>query len=98
MIEKLLKSYTPQFPVWSTIEELSDALGFTNYTTQTGMEFYTSRGVSEQFAEEMIAVATRYNYAQDIRKIHGLEAAVSMAANGASQVEDGVRLAIIPSL
>lgn len=89
MIESLLKTYTPTLPVWSTIESINENLGFAHQTAQTGLEYFTSQGVTEKFVTEMIGAATRVNYAQNVAAIHGLEAAVSMAANGASQVTGG---------
>lgn len=92
MIESLLKTYTPILPVWPTIESLSQDLGFANQTAQTGLEYFTSQGVVESFVKELVSAATRVNYAQDVDALHGLVAAVSMAANGASQVTGGVSI------
>ncbi len=85
-----MDSYTPGLARWSSVAELSDKLDFDDYTAQTGLTLYTSKGINPLFTKELIDVATRVNYAQDIDKIHGLEALVSMAANGAFAVEGGV--------
>lgn len=90
MVESLLKTYTPTVRVWPTIESLSQDLGYANLTAQTGLEYFTSQGVVENFVKELVGAATRVNYAQDVDALHGLVAAVSMAANGASQVTGGV--------
>ncbi|KAG8942041.1 hypothetical protein FRC04_003889 [Tulasnella sp. 424] len=68
---------------------LSKALGFANYTTQSGFDLFTSQGVRPKFAEEMIEAATRVNYAQDVTTIHGVGAGVCMVAGGAAQIAGG---------
>lgn len=90
MVDQLMRAYTPDVPRWTTIQSLSEALGFTTFTSQSGLDFFTSQGVSPNFAKEMIEAATRVNYAQDITTIHGLGAAVCMAASGAKQIAGGV--------
>ncbi|KAG9004827.1 hypothetical protein FRB90_010689 [Tulasnella sp. 427] len=89
MIDSLLRAYTPTIPIWPTIESLSEDLGFSSQTAQTGLEYFTSKGVGEAFVKEIVSAATRVNYAQNADALHGLEAAVSLAANGASQVTGG---------
>ncbi|KAG9049768.1 hypothetical protein FS837_009184 [Tulasnella sp. UAMH 9824] len=89
MIDRVLTMYTPTLPRWTSIQGLVKDLGFTNYTAQSGLDVFTSHGVSQKFAEEMIEAATRVNYAQDITTIHGVGAGVSMVASGAAQVSGG---------
>ena len=87
-----MNSYTPELASWSSISELSERLDFDDYTAQTGLTLFTSKGINPLFTKEIIDVATRVNYAQDIDAIQGLEALCSMAANGAFAVEGGVSI------
>ncbi|KAG8908357.1 hypothetical protein FRB99_007284 [Tulasnella sp. 403] len=89
MIEDLLVAYTPTLPHWKSVHELGEALGFSQFTSETGYEYYTRQGVSDKFTKELIEIGSRVNYAQDITSIHGLGGAVSMATGGASQVTGG---------
>ncbi|KAG8873326.1 hypothetical protein FRB97_006832 [Tulasnella sp. 331] len=89
MTAQLLEAYTPHVAMWPSVKALSSAVGLTNFTLVTALEFFTKQGVSEKWVTEMIEAATRVNYAQDITAISGLGGAVSMAANGASQVKGG---------
>lgn len=90
MADRVLTMYTPSLAHWTSIQGLSKALGFANYTTQSGFDLFTSQGVSPKFAEEMIEAATRVNYAQDVTTIHGVGAGVCMVAGGAAQIAGGV--------
>lgn len=90
LVTNLLKAYSYAIPVWTSVEELSQACGFTEHTSKTALEFFTSQGVGEKWVQEMVEASTRVNYGQDITAIHGLGGAASMAATGASQVKGGV--------
>lgn len=92
-----MAAYTPTYPFWSTMVDLSEALGFNNYTKENSFDFYTSRGVDAKFVSELIEVSTRVNYAQDITAIHGVGGACSMATAGAAQVKGGVSTPTLPS-
>ncbi|KAG8962365.1 hypothetical protein FRC05_005372 [Tulasnella sp. 425] len=89
MTDRVLTMYTPSLAHWTSIQGLSKALGFANYTTQSGFDLFTSQGVRPKFAEEMIEAATRVNYAQDVTTIHGVGAGVCMVAGGAAQIAGG---------
>ncbi|KAG8910746.1 hypothetical protein FRC01_006155 [Tulasnella sp. 417] len=89
MIDRVLTMYTPTLPSWASIPGLLKDLGFSDYTAQSGFDVFTSQGVSQKFAQEMIEAATRVNYAQDITTIHGVGAGVCMVASGAAQVSGG---------
>lgn len=98
MTAQLLEAYTPRVATWPSVEALSSAVGLANFTSVTALEFFTKHGVSETWAKEMIEAGTRVNYAQDITAINGLGGAVSMAANGASQVKGGVSRIALSSM
>jgi len=89
MIDKIVTLYEPDARKWSSIEELNVALNWTELVSQTGSEFFQSRGVSQLFTNEFIEAMTRVNYAQDVDSIHGLESACSLAAGGGSSVKGG---------
>lgn len=64
LTEKFVTVYEPGAEIWSSIEELSNALNWTHLTSQTGDEYFQSNGVSQMFTNEIIEGATRVNYAQ----------------------------------
>ncbi|KAG8959873.1 hypothetical protein FRC03_007347 [Tulasnella sp. 419] len=90
MVNSLDTTYTPgTHNTWRSVEELSEMLGFSDIHDRTADKWYDSKNINPKFTRELIEGATRVNYCQDIDQIHGLGGAVSMAANGASQVEGG---------
>ncbi|KAI9428756.1 FAD/NAD(P)-binding domain-containing protein, partial [Russula earlei] len=89
MLDKYVTLYDPDTPKWASIEALNDALNWTEFITQTGAEYFQSRGISEQYATEIIEAGTRVNYAQNIDRIHALEAMCSLAADGGVSVRGG---------
>lgn len=64
LTEKSVTLYEPGAKIWSSIEELSNALNWTHLTSQSGDEYFQSNGVSQKFTNEIIEGATRVNYAQ----------------------------------
>jgi len=68
---------------WSTVEQLSGMLNFTELTSTDSAAYLLSQGVGAPFAYEFVEASTRVNYGQDIDKIHALEGLVSMATDGA---------------
>ncbi|KAJ3826223.1 Prenylcysteine lyase-domain-containing protein [Lentinula raphanica] len=89
MLKQYSTLYTIDSPKWENITDLAHSLGWTNLIENTGADFFTSNGVSRQYVFELLEAATRVNYGQNIDSIHALEAACSIAADGASQVEGG---------
>ncbi|KAF8504494.1 FAD/NAD(P)-binding domain-containing protein [Russula emetica] len=87
--EKFVTLYETDAKSWSSIEELNNALNWTHLTSQTGVDYFQSNGVSQMFTNEFIEGATRMNYAQSIDSIHGLEAACALAADGGSTIKGG---------
>ncbi|KAG9004826.1 hypothetical protein FRB90_010688 [Tulasnella sp. 427] len=89
MIDRFLTMYTLSMSQWTSVNSLTNNLGFANYTAQSGLDVFTSHGVSAKFAEEMIEAATRVNYARDVNMIHGVGAGVCMVPDGAAQIAGG---------
>ncbi|KAH7875610.1 Prenylcysteine lyase-domain-containing protein [Lentinula edodes] len=89
MLKQYSTLYTADSPKWDNITDLAHSFGWKNLIESTGAEFFTSNGVSKQYVFELIEAASRVNYGQNIDSIHALEAACSIAANGASQIEGG---------
>lgn len=89
-VGKFLQMYDePFFPFKQGLSEVAQAVGLTAVTAATGEEYIRENGVQGAFAREVVQAATRVNYAQNLGSIHGLEAMVSMAADGAMAVEGG---------
>ena len=64
MTDKFVTLYEPDARRWSSVEELNNALNWTELVSQTGSEYFQSHGVSQLFTNEFIEGATRVNYAQ----------------------------------
>ena len=78
----------PIFP-FKSLSEAVDATALGDVVAVTGNDILREAGVSGQFANDIIQASTRVNYAQNLDEIHGLEAMVCMATDGAMQVEGG---------
>lgn len=89
MIKSIVTLYKKDTPVWSDYAQLATNLKWSSILSRTTAEYFEVSGVSPMFTREMIEAATRVNYGQNVDKIHGLEGAVSMAANGVSSVKGG---------
>ncbi|KAJ3801137.1 Prenylcysteine lyase-domain-containing protein [Lentinula aff. detonsa] len=89
MLKQYSTLYTTESPKWDNITDLAYSFGWMDLIESSGADFFTSNGVSKQYVFELIEGASRVNYGQNIDSIHALEAACSISANGASQVEGG---------
>ncbi|KAF9066052.1 Prenylcysteine lyase-domain-containing protein [Rhodocollybia butyracea] len=89
MLKQYSTLYTVDSPKWENITDLAQSFGWMDLVENTGADYFTSNGVSPKYVYEMIEAATRVNYGQNIDSIHALEAACSVSATGASQVEGG---------
>lgn len=78
----------PIFP-FTSIKEAALKLGYDKYIATTGDQVYSDAGVSKAFVRDIVQASTRVNYAQNIDQIHGLEAVVCMATEGAMAVRGG---------
>lgn len=78
----------PIFPFASLTQAVQD-VELLGVTSQTGENYMAENGITGAFAHDIVQASTRVNYAQNLRYIHGLEAMVCMAAEGAMAVEGG---------
>jgi prenylcysteine oxidase / farnesylcysteine lyase len=88
MIDSYLSLYSTTTQ-WSSVEEVSAALNFTEVVAQDAATYLANQGIGDTYAFEIVESSTRVNYGQNLDEIHGLEGLVSMAANGAKQVKGG---------
>lgn len=90
-VARFLQLYdAPHFPFASLSRVVQD-LDLLAATAATGAEFLAANGVKRGalFAQEVVQASTRVNYAVDLGRIHGLEAMVCMATDGAMSVRGG---------
>jgi prenylcysteine oxidase/farnesylcysteine lyase len=78
----------PYFPFASLTDTLY-TLGLLEVTGVTGKQFLKEKGVGDLFAREIVQASTRVNYAQNLGLIHGVEAMVCLAAEGAMAIKGG---------
>jgi prenylcysteine oxidase/farnesylcysteine lyase len=88
-VGKFLTMYDePVFP-WKSLSEVVEQVGLLEATGVTGEQYLKANGIGELFGREVIQASTRVNYASNLAYIHGLEAMVCMATNGAMQIDGG---------
>lgn len=86
---KFFKMYDePVFPFCSLTQAVSD-VGLLDVTASTGEQYMLEHGITGSFAHDIVQASTRVNYAQNLKYIHGLEAMVCMATDGAMAIEGG---------
>ena len=78
----------PHFP-FDSISEVAYRLGLTAVTAATGEQYLKENQIGDAFANEIVQASTRVNYAANLGLIHGLEAIVCMAIEGAMAIKDG---------
>jgi len=78
----------PNFP-FTSLSEVAYRLGLTAVTAATGEQYLKENQISSAYANEIIQASTRVNYAANLGLIHGLEAIVCMATDGAMAIKDG---------
>ncbi|KAF2827703.1 Prenylcysteine oxidase [Ophiobolus disseminans] len=89
VVGKFLTMYDePVFP-WKSLSDVVERLGLLEATGVTGEQYLKANGIGETFAREIIQASTRVNYASNLGYIHGLEAMVCMATNGAMAIKGG---------
>lgn len=88
-VDKFLEMYKqPHFP-FKSLSEVSINVGLSGLTWATAEEYLKDNWISEDFSREVIQAGTRVNYGQNLPLIHGLEAMVCMATDGAVSVDGG---------
>ncbi|RMX91022.1 hypothetical protein D0867_15137, partial [Hortaea werneckii] len=89
-ITSFLNLYTsPHFPFESLTSAAAQVGLLPAATNVSGEDYLRAHGVGGAFAREVVQAATRVNYAQNLRWIHGVEAMVCLAAEGAMAVRGG---------
>jgi prenylcysteine oxidase/farnesylcysteine lyase len=84
-----LKMYeSPVFP-FESLTAAAESVGILSATASTGEQFMLANGIQGDFGLDVVQASTRVNYAQNLAHIHGLEAMVCMATEGAMAVEGG---------
>lgn len=87
-VNRFLGMYdSPNFP-FRSISETAFNLGLMA-PSMTSESFLAENNIYAPFSTDIVQAATRVNYAQNLAQIHGLEAMVCMAANGAMSVQGG---------
>jgi prenylcysteine oxidase/farnesylcysteine lyase len=88
-VGKFMRMYEePTFP-WKSLNDVVAEVELLESTGVTGEQLLRAEGVSDKFANEIVQASTRVNYASNLATIHGLEAMVCMAANGAMAIAGG---------
>lgn len=88
-IGKFLTMYNPPIFPWEDLGDQIQALGLIEDVSVTGEQLLRSKGVGDLFAQELVQASTRVNYAQNLGAIHGLEALVCLATDGAVSIKGG---------
>ncbi|OAG02533.1 prenylcysteine oxidase-like protein 1 precursor [Paraphaeosphaeria sporulosa] len=88
-VDKFLQMYErPLFP-WNSLSDVVQLVGLTEATGLTGEQYMQNKGISPKFANEIVQASTRVNYASNLGTIHGVEAMVCLATNGAMSIAGG---------
>lgn len=88
-VAAFLKVYEePVFPFWN-LTQTANEVALMGATGSTGVQYMNMNGIDSPFIQDIVQASTRVNYAQNVDKIHGLEAMVCMATDGAMQVRGG---------
>ena len=88
LVSKFVTLYTTAHG-WSSVEQVSSMLNFTELTPTYTAPYLLSQGVGKDFIYEFVEGSTRVNYGQDVDKLHALEGLVSMATDGAVTTTGG---------
>ncbi|PLB53180.1 putative prenylcysteine lyase [Aspergillus steynii IBT 23096] len=88
-VNQFLRLYEePIFP-FKSLTAAAMRVGLLNTTATRGSEFLNNNHVSADFSRDIIQASTRVNYGQNLGLIHGLEAMVCMATDGAMAIQGG---------
>ena len=87
-VNKFLLMYGPPFFPFASIEKALHAIGL-KAASNPSESFLEENKIYAPFSTDIIQASTRVNYAQNLNQIHGLEAMVCMAAEGAMSVHGG---------
>ncbi|THC98568.1 hypothetical protein EYZ11_001920 [Aspergillus tanneri] len=88
-VNRFLQLYEPPIFPFQSLSEAAMASGLLNTTATRGSRLLADNSISPDFSREVIQAATRVNYGQNLGLIHGLEAMVCMATDGAVSIKGG---------
>lgn len=89
IVGSFVKMYAePYFP-FRSLSQVAYDLGLTRITGMVGSDYLLENQIEPPFSIDLIQASTRVNYAQNLGEIHGLEAMVCMATDGAMSVDGG---------
>ena len=95
--QNLMKSTTARFfrmynspvlPFASLTQAVRD-IGLVDAVSVTGEAYMAENSITGNWGHDIVQASTRVNYAQNLKHIHGLEAMVCMATEGAMAIEGG---------
>ncbi|KAK4073909.1 Prenylcys_lyase domain-containing protein [Trichoderma simmonsii] len=89
VVGKFLKLYEPPYFPFRSLTARAYELDLVKITAVTGEQFLAQHKIDESFSRHIIQAATRVNYASNLAYLHGLEAMVSFATDGAMSVNGG---------
>ncbi|KAI9057359.1 FAD/NAD(P)-binding domain-containing protein [Trametes sanguinea] len=89
LIDPILSLYAPTARRFRSIVDLTFHLNWTVLAGKTMAEHMDSNGIDPSWTREMIEGVTRFNYAQNVDRIHAVEGLVSLAAARPSSVKGG---------
>ncbi|KAL6804189.1 hypothetical protein J3E68DRAFT_392754 [Trichoderma sp. SZMC 28012] len=89
VVGKFLKLYEPPYFPFRSLTARAYELDLVKITAITGEQFLAQHKIDETFSRHIIQAATRVNYASNLAYLHGLEAMVSFATDGAMSVNGG---------
>ena len=95
--QRLMKKVTARFqrmyekPIFpfGSLDDAVIHVGLLDLTAATGIETLEKESIGVKFSTDVIQASTRVNYAQNLDGIHGLEAMVCMATEGAMAIDGG---------
>lgn len=88
-VGRFLQMYeSPVFP-FASLTQAAEDVDLLKVTGQTGEQYMAENGIIGKFGAEIVQSSTRVNYATNLKHIHGLEAMVCMATDGAMAVKGG---------
>ena len=89
VVDKFLKFYEePIFPFTSLGGAIGET-GLLEHISVSGEELLAAHNAGGSFGNDIVQASTRVNYAQNLDRIHGVEAMVCMSTDGAMAIENG---------
>ncbi|CDO76406.1 hypothetical protein BN946_scf184937.g20 [Trametes cinnabarina] len=89
LIDPILSLYAPTAQSFHSIEALAAHLNWTALAEKTMAHYMDSNGIEPSWTREMVEGVTRFNYAQNVDRIHAVGGLVSLAPARASTVKGG---------